>query len=144
MYSLLYSSTATGQLGRDDLRALLDLARERNGAAGITGMLLFHEGQFMQVLEGPREQVDDTYSRISRDRRHRSLWVEMQGEVERRGFPDWTMGYSDLSEETQEQREGFTRFFADVHAGKPVDVPTPAHVLLRAFSRPPTFRRPFR
>ena len=65
-----YASAATVEFSDDDLRELLAKSRSNNMAAGITGMLLYHEGSFLQVLEGPSEAVEHLYARIRRDKRH--------------------------------------------------------------------------
>lgn len=67
-------------------------ARRRNAAMGLTGVLLFSEGAFFQVLEGPADAVETIYQRIARDTRHRHLIVMHDAEVRSHAFPDWSMG----------------------------------------------------
>ncbi|MDJ0839465.1 MAG: BLUF domain-containing protein [Acidobacteriota bacterium] len=93
MYYLLYISTPSGLFNDNDYVHLLLECRERNAALDITGMLLASDGYFMQLLEGSRHKVLDLYDRIARDRRHHDLFILDEGEVSRRYFPDWAMGF---------------------------------------------------
>jgi Sensors of blue-light using FAD len=70
VFSLLYLSQSTIPFSKQDLRELLTKSRENNSQLGITGMLLFKGGNFLQVLEGRQETVMSLYERISRDSRH--------------------------------------------------------------------------
>lgn len=138
MLSLTYFSTATVPFNDTDLLALLETSRVNNAAAGITGMMIYHQGHFVQVLEGPEDAVRATYDRIARDTRHRDVSVELEDHVEERGFPDWSMGFRDGS--AVDDLAGFSTFLDDIQAGKDVPGGTPPHIMLRAFSRPATYR----
>ncbi len=83
------------QVGLPDaeLVALLRKARAHNQRHHITGVLLYHAGQFVAVLEGPHEAVRALYERIRRDARHRNVLLLSDGPSERRVFPDWSMGF---------------------------------------------------
>lgn len=56
-------------------------------------MLLYTEGGFFQVLEGDAADVDDTYSRIERDRRHCKITLINRESIAAREFSQWTMGF---------------------------------------------------
>jgi hypothetical protein len=116
LISLTYLSTATLPMDPDDLRVLLLATRERNHAAGLTGMLLHAGGHFIQTLEGPDEAVAATFARIQRDTRHRHVHVALREEIEAPAFPDWSMGFEEVSEEEAATLPGFN----DYLAGKPV------------------------
>jgi Sensors of blue-light using FAD len=96
IFQLLYSSTATQAFWPDDLFNLVEKSRSRNARRAITGMLLFHEGQFMQLLEGPEKAVRDCFAIIKRDPRHTSVTVLLMEERQHRDFPEWTMGFERL------------------------------------------------
>ena len=51
VYQVLYLSAAARLFSDVELRALLADARARNEAAGLTGMLLYEDGHFLQTLE---------------------------------------------------------------------------------------------
>ena len=110
MISLTYLSTATIPYSPDDLSELLRLSRERNHAAGLTGMLLYAGGHFIQTLEGPAEDVDETFTRIRRNTRHRNLYVALREEVEARVFPDWSMGFESISVDDAGELPGFNDY----------------------------------
>ena len=92
-YQIVYCSAATTAFDEQDLLALLAVARTNNTRLGVTGMLLFHEGSFIQVLEGERETVETLYDRVAQDQRHAGTRVLARGEVEERSFEEWSMGF---------------------------------------------------
>lgn len=55
---LIYGSSSTDRFSEADLVPLLQQAREKNQRLNVTGMLLYRDGNFLQVLEGERETVD--------------------------------------------------------------------------------------
>lgn len=99
LYFLLYVSSATHPMDRPQLDALLTQARAFNGAHGITGFLLYRDGLFMQMLEGTRDAVRALFERIRQDGRHRDVRVVVEGGLDQRVFPDWSMGYRDMEAE---------------------------------------------
>ena len=110
MFRLLYVSTATGLKSKDDLLEILAQAREKNARLGVTGMLLYKDGNFMQLLEGEEGVVRQLYDTITRDRRHFDSMVLMDEPVEGRMFDRWTMGFRDLSDPELQAQPGFTPF----------------------------------
>lgn len=88
---LIYVSTATTLLDDDVLHAILESSVRHNTPQQVTGMLLYAEGSFMQVLEGTPEAVAETMSRIREDPRHYGIVVIDTRAVARREFGDWTM-----------------------------------------------------
>ncbi|MCH7343427.1 BLUF domain-containing protein [Pelomonas sp. CA6] len=93
---LVYASRATRALGAADLAAILRQSREHNHAEGITGLLCFSEGQFIQVLEGGRDAVNARYKYIMGDERHGDLVLLSYDEIQERRFAGWTMGQVNL------------------------------------------------
>lgn len=89
---LVYVSTALQDLTVGGLNDLLLDARRRNGTRGVTGMLLFDQGQFWQVLEGKMSDVMDIYGRIRADRRHYDLVTLEIEAIPERAFADFRMG----------------------------------------------------
>jgi Sensors of blue-light using FAD len=79
MYQMIYVSEATEQFQPGDPQKMLDVARSNNLIVGVTGMLVFRNGQFLQVLEGGPTAVISTYDRIAADSRHRDLIVLHRG-----------------------------------------------------------------
>ena len=67
---IVYISKAARSLGHDDLERLLESARRRNIQEGITGVLLYADGSFMQYLEGPADALMRVYAIIKTDPLH--------------------------------------------------------------------------
>ena len=109
IFQLIYRSTATRQLTPNELLELLEQSRIKNARLNITGMLLFHGGCFMQLLEGDETVVRDLYSTIAADARHHWVTLVMTGPNGARDFPDWTMGFRDLGK-CQPPAEGWSTF----------------------------------
>lgn len=97
MLQMIYTSAATRKISPKELQELLVISRRNNIRDGITGMLLFEDGTFLQVLEGEEEVVDRTYKRIANDPRHNKILLIARFELEHRTFNDWEMGYFDAS-----------------------------------------------
>ena len=93
---LMYASRAQAALTDGDLAAILKASRENNPAEGLTGLLCFSEGVFVQVLEGGRNAVNARYKRIVEDPRHHDLILLGYEEITERAFPGWTMGQVNL------------------------------------------------
>jgi hypothetical protein len=91
LWIILYRSTETYEMDPADLLKLLLDARAHNVEHHITGLLLYHEHHFMQILEGPRDAVLALYQRISEDPRHRDLILDLSEPAQARLFPDWQM-----------------------------------------------------
>jgi hypothetical protein len=96
LFSLIYTSQATTHPGAADLHSLVTCARAYNAAHHLTGVLLYSEGQYLQVLEGNRPEVEALFAKIKRDPRHHDVQVRRQEAVSRREFPHWGMGFQAL------------------------------------------------
>lgn len=110
---LVYASAATTPFTPQQLQDLLALARRRNAAAGITGMLLYLNGSFFQVLEGPSDVVDGLFATISSDPRHDRVRVLLQEPAPYREFGDWSMGLARLDAADLGAVDGLNDFFAN-------------------------------
>jgi Sensors of blue-light using FAD len=94
---LLYASRATDQIDQQSLSAILAKSRANNPGVGVTGVLCFSGGTFMQVLEGGRLQVSELYNHIARDNRHRDVVLLSYEEIQERRFAHWSMGQVNLA-----------------------------------------------
>ncbi len=109
MKRIIYSSQAAYDVAPGDLVKLLEVARHNNARLGVTGMLLYCNNSFLQVLEGDAKALTRLIGIISEDPRHRNFRVLLDEEVPGSLFPDWTMGFVNVSEgELAENLEGFT------------------------------------
>ncbi len=77
-----------------DIRSILAASRRNNARDGVTGALLFSQGCFAQVLEGPLDAVESAFERIQCDERHSDVTVLQSGPVTARDFPDWSMAFT--------------------------------------------------
>lgn len=116
LHRLLYCSQQTFPVGADpdtEVEAIVATSILNNALVQVTGLLLAHEGWFIQVLEGPAQAVMTTYQRILNDPRHADSRVLSAGPVERREFGDWDMCARRISVaddailRTLSQRQGF-------------------------------------
>ena len=80
-----------------ELEIMLEHARAKNAFNEITGILLYCDGIFVQLLEGKEGKVRETFERISKDTRHTDIHNIVSAKSEKRYFPDWLMGYKPMS-----------------------------------------------
>jgi hypothetical protein len=79
------------------LDSILEQSHANNPPLGITGILCFNDDLFIQVLEGGRDEVCDTYNKIVRDDRHRDVRILTYDEIAERRFGGWTMGQVNIA-----------------------------------------------
>ncbi len=91
MYRLVYMSTPKRPLSSEELHALLAAATKNNNRNGITGILIQDHKRFLQYLEGDEDRVEETFARISMDKRHHAIFRLKSGVIVRRQFPGWSM-----------------------------------------------------
>ncbi|MET0297389.1 MAG: BLUF domain-containing protein [Microbacterium sp.] len=121
LYSLVYVSTAVEPFDDPRLEALLEQSRRANARDGITGILLYRRGRFIQFLEGPEGPVRDLVARIGRDPRHTGVRVMIDGHPEARQFEEWTMGYERVREAEGPAPDGFRSTFDDLEDSDDAD-----------------------
>lgn len=81
-----------------EIAQILATSQANNTRVGVTGALMFNQGCFAQVLEGPQEAIEATFERIQQDARHGDVSLLSFGPAESRGFPGWSMAYIGASE----------------------------------------------
>ena len=86
---------------------LVETSRRKNALRAVTGMLLCHEEQFLQLLEGPAREVKSVYESVQRDPRHADLKIVLAEPVAQRQLPRWTMGFERLDEAWAVPRMGY-------------------------------------
>jgi hypothetical protein len=94
---LMYASRAADSVDQEALLAILRKSKAENTANGITGVLCFSGGIFLQLLEGGRQQVNALYNRIAADKRHLDVVLLSYEEIGERRFAGWSMGQVNLS-----------------------------------------------
>lgn len=110
MIHLIYVSCATNEMSEADLIALLQQCRSHNKNNQVTGMLLYADGNYFQILEGNTENVEETYQRILNDDRNSGHILLEKEEINERTFPEWSMGFKHLTKEQAHDLTGYTQF----------------------------------
>jgi len=119
----------------DQLRDMLATIRPKNEALGLTGMLLYSGGNIIQTLEGPDEAVDSTFGTILADPRHRGVFTVVREPVTERSFPDWSMGFRNLTPEEIRGTDGFNAFLQQPAGAELGDSANAAYRLMKAFKQ---------
>jgi len=129
---LAYSSIGTHHFEQSELVDLLTFARDFNSRNGLTGMLLYVDESFFQILEGDPKTLHDLYFRIEQDTRHTHVIKLIEIPIEKRTFSEWSMGFAKVTRADLATIPGLNDFFgrgsvfSDLEPGK-------AQVLLEAF-----------
>lgn len=110
--SLVFVSTETDHLGDEDLLDLLKKARQKNLENGITGMLLYKDGNFMEAIEGEASKVNWLFQSILKDPRHRKIEVIDDRELSQREFGDWSMGFKKLDGRDMAAIHGYNEYMS--------------------------------
>jgi Sensors of blue-light using FAD len=100
-------SSSTMAFSSEDLDLLLQKARIYNSKHNITGLLLYIDRDFLQVLEGEKGDVIALFEKIEKDTRNNCVIPVFKGNVENRQFPDWNMGFSKSSYTTLQKDVSF-------------------------------------
>jgi len=131
---LAYVSRQSHIMSEDDISALLQKCRINNTQKDITGMLLYFDGTFVQFLEGPEENLNHLFAKISKDKRHQDVILLLEGQTEKREFADWTMAYKKLSVYEVNKIEGLKNFQKeDLFKGKDPNTEHPGLIMIKAF-----------
>ncbi len=96
---IVYVSHAIRPMPEDELAVLLARSRERDAALGITGMLLYRGGNFIQTIEGPEDSVEALLSALRRDTRHDGMIVILDLPATGREFGDWAMAFRRITDQ---------------------------------------------
>ena len=143
LITLVYVSSSVQPLSEGQLVEILRASRTNNARLGITGVLLYEDGNLIQALEGPRQAVHQLVNKIRKDPRHTGYMQLIERPITARRFGAWSMGFKRLSELTLEDREVFTSYLEegdnwhpfssgdDAEKGKSA----PAYVLLKSFKK---------
>ena len=134
LLSLVYVSASTYLMEEEELEDILRRSRENNSQLRLTGMLLYYDGAFMQVLEGPENAVRQMYAHISQDPRHRRIIPLLEEYIPERSFSNWAMGFHRLKADEASHLDGFSSFaeidqFLEYFKGKPKN----SMLLLKSF-----------
>ena len=94
MHRVIYTSRATRFFSAQGIEGLIATCRRKNAELELTGILVFHEGRFFQVLEGEEGPLMKTMETIVKDPRHTALHLSEHGAIEKRAFHGWRLGFA--------------------------------------------------
>ncbi len=96
LYRIIYLSSGLKDLTSSDVKEILVKAKENNRDKNITGVLLYLDKNFIQVLEGEKEDIIKLYQKISLDYRHKNIIKVIEGNIDYRQFDKWDMGFIEI------------------------------------------------
>lgn len=102
IYQMSYVSTGCDTLKYDDIKSILQDSRKNNVEKDITGILVYCNKHFFQILEGEKEKIQQLYHKIIIDRRHDNVIKIQEGFVENRQFENWNMAFKSFNRELKE------------------------------------------
>lgn len=88
---LLYASRVV-DTRPEAIESILQQSRSHNLSHGVTGVLCYGGGLFLQVLEGGRTAISELFGHIQRDPRHKDVVLLHYEEIPERRFLGWAMG----------------------------------------------------
>ncbi|MEO8905904.1 MAG: BLUF domain-containing protein [Polyangiaceae bacterium] len=130
MHQVIYSSAAVTPFTESDLTSLLLRARGNNARLAVSGLLLHHEGSFLQVLEGEASVLNSLFHTISLDKRHNRVVKLLEREIDERHFAEWQMGFVSVAL-LSHQLPGYTDYLR--HRGEGGKAADAADRVLAAF-----------
>lgn len=107
MFHLVYTSQSIAPFSHKELLELLGKSWHNNKKLKITGLLIYLNQRFIQVLEGEMEPVNNLYAIIQQDKRHTKVTTVIEGNTQDRLFKDWWMGFKNLSQTEFTDLSGF-------------------------------------
>jgi len=135
LLSLTYSSLATVHFSEEDLILLLDRSCMNNLRLDVSGLLLYKNAEFMQLIEGGEEVIHQLYGRISKDPRHTGIKTLRWERIQKRRFPSWSMGFQNLQNADLHNIPGYSSFMNEPLAWPGFEEdPSKAQRLLEAFA----------
>ena len=114
-----------------DLLNILTTSRENNKTNNITGMLLYDNGSFIQVLEGEDQEVENTFINIQNDDRHDNVLVMQNRDISSREFAYWSMGFENLTNIDKTKIDGYSQFKSLLYENKFTDSSLAKKILLQ-------------
>jgi hypothetical protein len=110
MIQTAYVSRAAETMTQEALLSLLQQCLANNESSGVTGMLLYGNDTFLQVLEGEEAVLDAVIDKIRKDPRHSRIHFLYRNPLERRQYADWSMGFKRISAQGLQAIGGLSEF----------------------------------
>ncbi|BFM18471.1 hypothetical protein R50073_46540 [Maricurvus nonylphenolicus] len=116
MQQLCYVSAAVNPVTEQTLEELLLCSRDNNLKYDITGMLLFANNTFIQVIEGPKTNIDHLFATLQEDDRHKNVVRTYYEAISERDFPNWQMSFAHAAPETFDTLPGYSDYLSSIHS----------------------------
>lgn len=113
LHRIIYLSSASKDLTNEEIHNLLLLSKINNKKNNISGLLLFIDGNFIQVLEGEKDKINDLFKKIEIDIRHKNVTKVIEDTIESRQFENWDMGFSVINSKDLKEENDFKNFDFD-------------------------------
>lgn len=94
LYTICYVSTADPTITNENVQEVFDGIIEKNLERSITGILLYSQGNFMQIMEGEYEMLQELYRAIKEDKRHHHVIEILSSPIRHRIFENYQTGFS--------------------------------------------------
>lgn len=133
---IVYLSISKRELSEKELADFLTDIRKKNKMKKVTGLLLYNEGTFIQVIEGERESIQDLFENVINDQRHTNIVKLLEEEIVSRSFPDWSMGFKIISNKEIENIPGFSDLLKEENSSEPIPgIAEQVMILLNSFRK---------
>ena len=96
-YAICYVSTAAKELNKIEINQILELTEKKNNENGLSGILLYSDGNFFQVIEGEKDQVEEIFTVIKQDSRHFNIFTIFEKEITATNFEDYKVDFLTIS-----------------------------------------------
>ena len=116
-YAISYVSTVSSSLYDEEIQEALHFSKNWNNDNSITGILLYSQGNFFQVLEGDQEKLKKLFQRIKDDERHYDIITIFEKEVEAQKFDEYNAGF--ISLDSRYDSRDFERYLTQIHKLNP-------------------------
>lgn len=133
LITLIYGSSAVKPFSDAELVALLAQSRQKNERLNITGMLLYRDGNFLQVLEGDAAAVEALYETVAKDPRHHHVQTFLKRPITKRSFEEWQMGFVNLNTLDPATIPGYSSYLNEPLDSDRFKDETYAHTFLNVF-----------
>lgn len=107
MITLIYHSVAVNICSAKELNLFLTSIRKQNIRLNVTGILFYHKGNVMQIIEGEHDTINDLFERIKIDNRHTDVVKVNNFKINKRSYPDWSMAFKQLPDKDWVKVKGY-------------------------------------
>lgn len=128
LYQIIYVSKR--KCSDEEITKILNKSREKNQKKNITGLLLFSKDNFIQCIEGEKDDIMELYNVIKKDQRHANSVVISYKPIQKRDFPAWSMGEKRIdldklqlmTDMTDEEKQSFENILSGKEDTKAIDI----------------------